>query len=341
MAGRYAEPEPVVHLIRRVGGAELASVAVCFAAFAVPFVTQNPLAYSLTNQILIAVIASYSVFVMLRMDLITFAVPAFMALGGYAAALAARSGVTEFLVLLPLSFVVPALVAVPVGTLVLRLRGVFFVLVTFVLSEILQLLLFETRSWTGGPNGLTSLPATTMLGVAINDNRSVLLMIAAVALVATLIVAAVLRLFRQHFAAIEENEILAESLGLTVWRYKALGFTISAGLAGMAGFALVNMLLTAHPTSFATLTSVNYLTYTVVGGASSMLGPIVGSALLVWAANAFSAQGEYSQGLFGLLIILVIVFARGGIVGTVAAYIRRLGSKVRGIRLPERAVGSA
>ena len=48
------------------------------------------------------------------------------------------------------------------------------------------------------------------------------------------------RWFRQHFAAIEENEILAESLGLVVWRYKALGFVVAAGIAGLAGYSLVN-----------------------------------------------------------------------------------------------------
>src|SRR5262249_28419284 len=81
---------------------------------------------------------------------------------------------------------------------------------------------------------------------------------------------------------------------------------------------LVNMLLMAHPSSFASLSSVNYIAYTIVGGRTSMIGPIVGSTLLVWAANVFSIQGEYSQGLFGLLIIVAITLAKGGIVGTVA-----------------------
>lgn len=308
----------------RLDFAEVASIAACLVGFAVPVMTRNPLAYSLTNQILIAVVASYSVFVMLRMNLITFAVPAFMGLGGYAAALAAHAGITDLLVLIPLSFAFPALLAVPLGALVLRLRGIFFVLVTFVLTEIFQLLLFETPSLTGGPNGVSNLPSTSIFGVRLDDNRSTVFLVASIALMSTLIVIAVTRRFAQHFAAIDENEILAESLGLIVWRYKALGFVVSAGLAGMAGFALVNMLLTAHPSSFATLNSVNYLTYAVVGGANSILGPVVGSVLLVWASNSFSTQGEYSQGLFGLLIILVVLFARGGIVGALGGQISRI-----------------
>jgi branched-chain amino acid transport system permease protein len=331
----------MARFLGKIGFGEIASVAICLLAFSVPALTRNPLAYSLTNQILIAIIASYSIFVMLRMDLITFASPAFMAIGGYSAALFARNGVTEFVILVPLSFILPAVVAIPLGALVLRLRGVFFVLVTFVLSEILQLLLFETPSWTGGPNGLTNVPATTLFGVALDDNRSVLFLIATVALLATLIVATVTRYFRQHFAAIEENEVLAESLGLVVWHYKALGFVVSAGLAGMAGFALVNMLLTAHPSSFAPLASVAYITYTIVGGATSILGPVVGSILLVWASNAFSSQGEYSQGLFGLLIILVVVFAKGGIVGAFNAQLKQLRGRSSRERVSEKVVRSS
>jgi len=81
-------------------------------------------------------------------------------------------------------------------------------------------------------------------------NAQVLQFACGLAILATVITGVLTRYFRQHFAAIEENEILAESLGLVVWRYKALGFVVAAGIAGLAGYALVNMLLTAHPTSF-------------------------------------------------------------------------------------------
>lgn len=309
---------------RRHAG-EIATLLVVASALFLPRVTDDPLPISLANQILIAVTAAFSVYLMLRMDLLTFAVPAFMAIGGYAAAIAGlRGGVTDAIALTALSFVAPALVALPLGALVLRLRGVYFVLVTFVLSEIVQLVLFETPELTGGSNGLIGMPPTTAFGLELADNASVLVLTAAVALLAALITALVTSLCRQHFAAIEENEPLAQSLGLVVWRYKVLGFVIAAGLAGMAGFSLVNMLLTAHPTSFGPGSSVNYIAYTIVGGRASILGPVVGSALLVTLTNLFSNQGQYSQGLYGLLIVVVVLAARGGIVGTAKTLARRL-----------------
>ena len=314
----------LARLAEAIGGAEIASLAILTLCLAVPFLTSDPLIYSIGNQALIAVIAAFSVYLMLRMNLLTFAVPAFMALGGYAVALAALGGVTDVVALTVLSFVVPAVVALPLGALVLRLRGVYFVLVTFVLTEILQLVLFETPRLAGGANGLAGIPASTVFGVPLADNRSVLLLATVLTLVSAGITAIVTRRFRQHFAAIEENEILAQSLGLVVWKYKALGFVVAAGLAGLAGFSLVNMLLTAHPTSFSGGAAVNYIAYTIVGGRTSILGPMIGSVLLVWASNVFGGQGEYSQGLFGVLITVVVLVAKGGIVGTLGSLLGRM-----------------
>jgi branched-chain amino acid transport system permease protein len=310
-------------LTRRLGGAEIAAVAIFIVVFAIPLSTKSIMVYSVLNQVLIGVVATFSVWIMLRMNLLSFATPAFMAIGGYTVAIAGRYDITNAFLLTAGAFIMPALVAVPLGALVLRLRGTYFVLVTFVLSQIMQLVLFETPSLTGGSNGIAGIPAGTLLGTELATNRQVLLFACGLALLATLITAALTRYFRQHFAAIEENEILAESLGLVVWRYKALGFVVSAGVAGLAGYSLVNMLLTAHPSSFDSVTAVDFIAYTIVGGRSSILGPIVGSSLLIYATNLFGTHGQYAQGLYGVLILVVILAARGGIVGTVGALLRR------------------
>ena len=309
---------------------EVVAVLVAACGMAVPFVTVDPFATSVANQVAVAVTAAFSVYLMLRMNLLTFAVPAFMAIGGYATAIAGlRLGLTDCLLLTVISFVVPGLVALPLGALVLRLRGVYFVLVTFLLTEITQLILFETPALTGGANGLTGMPTVTLFGAELGDNQSVLALAMGLTLLASVVTALATGFYRQQFAAIEENELLAQSLGLVVWRYKVIGFVLAAGLAGMAGFSLVNMLLTAHPSSFSSATAVNTISYTIIGGRYSMLGSIVGSVLLVWMSNVFSAQGQFSQGLFGLLLIVTVLAARGGIVGTVAGLVRRASLQPR------------
>ena len=280
------------------GSAEKSAVAVIAFTFVIPWVSQNPMIYSLANQILIAITAAFSVYIMLRMNLMTFAVPTFMAIGGYTVAiLAVRHGVTDVLLLGLASFVVPALFALPLGALVLRLTGVYFVLVTFVLTEITQLVLFETPGWTGGSNGLVGMPVVTFFGLELGDNRAVLQVTIGLALAGAIVTAAVTRILRQHFAAIEENELLAQSLGLVVWHYKAFGFAIAAGVSGLAGFALVNMLLTAHPTSFSPLSSVNYIAYAIIGGKGSMLGPVVGGQRV----GIFGGSGVGKSALIGMM----------------------------------------
>jgi branched-chain amino acid transport system permease protein len=306
------------------GWAETVAVLVLAVGFVVPLMTRSVLIYSILNQIFVGVVAAESVWIMLRMNLLSFAAPAFMAIGGYTVAIAGEYDITNAFLMTAAAFVLPALVAIPLGALVLRLRGTYFVLVTFVLSQIMQLLLFETPGLTGGSNGIAGIPPVTLLGTEMATNGQVLQFACGLAIVATVITGVLTRYFRQHFAAIEENEILAESLGLVVWRYKALGFVIAAGIAGLAGYALVNMLLTAHPTSFDSGTAVDFIAYTIIGGRVSILGPLLGTGALVYATNLFGTHGQYAQGLYGVLILVVVLAARGGIVGTIAALWRRV-----------------
>jgi branched-chain amino acid transport system permease protein len=306
-----------------LGWAEIAALIVMAGAFAIPMATKSVLIYSVLNQALVGVIAAQSVWIMLRMNLLTFATPAFMALGGYTVAILGRYEITDAFLITSLAFLVPALAAVPLGALVLRLRGTYFVLVTFVLSQIMQLLLFESEALTGGSNGIAGVPPVTLLGVDMMTNRQVLLFACGLGFLATLITALLTGWFRQHFAAIEENEILSESLGLVVWRYKAMGFVVAAGIAGLAGFSLVNMLLTAHPSSFSSESAVDFIAYTIIGGRGTILGPLAGTALLVYATNMFGTHGQYAQGLYGVLILVVVLAARGGIVGTIQKLFRR------------------
>lgn len=308
--------------------ADWIALALVLLTFVVPLTSTNPQTLSQTNLILIAATAALGVYIMQRLDLMSFAVPAFMAIGGYTVAvLGLRLGVTDIFILTFAAFAVPALCAIPLGSLILRLKGVYFVLVTFVLTEIVQLLLFEAEPLTGGANGLVGMPAVTFFGTELWDNSYVLLTTCALAFTGFLITAVFTRWFRYEFAAIETNDVLAESLGLVAWKYKAMAFAVAAGVSGFAGFALVNMLLTAHPTSFAPMSSVTYITYTIVGGKRTILGTLIGAIVLVSATDYFALSGEMSPGLFGFLIIVVTLVARGGLVGIAISTYRRLAGK--------------
>ena len=297
---------------------------------AAPFATANPLYFSLTNQIVVGVIASLAVYIMLRMNLLSFTVPTFMAVGGYTAAMISTHGVTNLLVLLAGAFVMPVLIAVPLGVLVLRLKGVYFIFFTFILNEVTQVMLFETPDLTGGSNGISGIPPVTFFGIPLGQQNYLVLVTVITGIVAAAATLAVTQRFRAEFAAIDENETLAESLGVAVWKYRTIGFVASAGIAGLGGFAIVNQLSTAHPSEFTSFSAINYVAYAFVGGKGTMLGSVVGATLLILMSNYFSSQGAYASALFGLLLMSVVMAAPGGIVGEIRQFFEKRSQARRG-----------
>src|SRR5437879_640648 len=165
---------------------DLWSIVLLLPLVVVPLVTTDALANSLTYQSAIGVSAAMAVYVMLRMGLLSFMVPAFMAVGGYTAAILAKAGMTDLLLLMAITFVVPALIAVPLGALVLRLRGIYFIFITFLFNEILQLILFETPTLTGGSNGIPGVPPATFFGKDLGAPSTLVLVTVLICLVATL-----------------------------------------------------------------------------------------------------------------------------------------------------------
>src|ERR1700722_17039645 len=105
--------QPLIPRARFLAGDEIAAIVVVAFCLVVPLLTKSVLVYSVLNQALIGVIAAQSVWIMLRMNLLTFATPAFMALGGYTVAILGRYEITAAFLITGLRFLVPALAAVP------------------------------------------------------------------------------------------------------------------------------------------------------------------------------------------------------------------------------------
>jgi branched-chain amino acid transport system permease protein len=293
----------------------------------IPLITSSPLANSLSYQIVAGVTAAMGIYIMLRLGLVSFMVPAFMAIGGYGAALAATGGSTNLFLLMAVSAVIPAVVAIPLGALVLRLRGIYFIFVTFICNEILQILLFEMPGITGGANGIPGVPPASLFSLNLGTPTLLVVVSAGICVVATTLTLAVTHRFRPEFSSIEENETLVASLGVAAWKYRTIGFVASAAISGLAGFLAVNMLATAHPSMFQSWSVNNYIAYVFIGGRGSILGVVIGSALLILMSNMFSGYAQLSAGMFGLLLIVVMIGAPTGLVGTMLK---------RGVALRER-----
>lgn len=316
---------------------DLWAIVILLPCLLIPFLEVSPFISSVTHQVLVAVTATFGVYVMLRMNLLPFTVPTFMLIGGYAAAIAAKAGATNVLISIAVAFIAPVIFALPLGLIILRLKGVYFIFFTFILNEIMQVIVFETPGITGGSDGIAGVPSATLFGFNFASGNFMLMVTIVTAVIAALITLAVTHRYRAAFSAIEENETLAESLGLAIWRYRLIGFVTSAGLSGLAGYSLVHMLSTAHPSSFDSFTAIDYVAYAIVGGKTSMLGAVIGAGILVSISNIFSAQGLFSAALFGTFLMVTVMVAPNGFVGLVRSAFEKRRKSTAIAPLPPRA----
>ncbi len=295
----------------------LVAVALVALAYVSPKMTADPFLLSFVPTVLVALLASMHVWLLLRVNLLSFASPPFMAVGGYVLALVAAKGTTNIGLLIVLCFVVPAAFALPLGLVLLRLRGTYFALVTFVLAQVAVLIIIIAEGPLGGSSGISGIPPATLGATTFAAAGDLVRFSVMVALVGIVVAAVVSVVWRRQFAAIDENEPLAASLGLQPWLFKTLAFVCAAGVAGLAGLILINQLGNAHPDSFLPLSAVNHVAGAVIGGAS-FLGPVVGALLLSWLVHTFASQAQYSQMLLGAALIAVTLFAKRGLTGLVA-----------------------
>lgn len=313
---------------RTWGGVPLAEIVAIIALVVlliVPLPKQNLHLISQLNQMVTVLGAALSVYVMLRLKLLNFGTPAFMAIGGYAAALTAIHLTPNVVVLILVSLVVPALAAIPFGLITMRLRGTYFALVSFLIGQVVYLLIIATDA-LGGTNGLTGIPAPTLGNQRLADAISGLRIGTVGSLIAIFLVIAFTVINGRRIDSLRSNEVLATSLGLRNWPLRLGSFVLAGAVAGVSGFLVVNTLTTAHPSSFSTLSGVNYVAYVVVGGAGSVLGPLVGTALLVYLIVQFASEGVYAGALLGGLLILTSLFLPRGITGSFrdgVAWLRR------------------
>jgi ABC-type branched-subunit amino acid transport system ATPase component/ABC-type branched-subunit amino acid transport system permease subunit len=317
-------------------GAVVPALSVVLVALAVfiPKLTADPFLQSFVSTCLVTLLASMHVWLLLRVNLLSFASPPFMAVGGYVLALVAMHVSSNAVLLIVACFLVPALMALPLGLVLLRLRGTYFALVTFVLAQVVVLVVIIVNGPLGGSSGISGIPAATLGSNSFAAGGDLIRFSVAVSVVGLVIAAFVSVLWRRHFAALEENEQLASSLGLRPWLYKTLAFVTAAGVAGLAGLVLINQLGNAHPDSFLPFSAVNHVAAAVIGG-PSFLGPIVGALLLSWLVHAFASQAQYSQLLLGAALIIVTLFAKRGLTGLVVDGARILRSAGRGTRPDE------
>jgi branched-chain amino acid transport system permease protein len=241
-------------------------------------------------------------------------------LGGYAVAILMVDAQVSFWLALPVAVLASAAAGIVIGVLCLRLRTHFFMIVTLAFGLILHAVMNNWDAVTRGAAGFAGIPRPDMVaGLAFRTLPEFYrLVVVATAAVFALQVLLVRSDFGRGLAAIRQDETLAAFRGVNPMLYKIAAFAIGSGLAGLGGALEVTYLRVAAPSSFDMLESINLVLIVVVGGAGYLLGPIFGALLFVGIPEYLRMASEYRLVIFGLVLVLVTLFARRGLAGLIA-----------------------
>lgn len=253
---------------------------------------------------------------MLRIGQPSFAHGAFMGLGAYGSALCMMKLHLPFSMALLLTAVGVAFLAGLVGVLFLRVRGVYFVLLTFAFGEFIVLIFVQWVSLFGGNGGLSGVPAPEIFGYVISSSRGFFILTFIVAAFAYCVVRMI---YRSNLGSVidslDKNEPLTQSLGIAVHQYRLLVFCISAFMASLAGSFYGEYLTILTPADYGFWVPVDLIMMNVVGGIAHPLGAILGAILLVPLPELLRDARQYHMLVYGVLLILFVIFLPTGLSG--------------------------
>lgn len=261
-----------------------------------------------------------------RSGQLSFGHSAPVALGAYGSVMLASMAGMGVVASAGLALVMVALVAGLLGWVILRLKGVYFVLVTFAFAELVRLALLDAVSFTGGANGIAAIPPLQIGDWAFDTRErfyglALTLALASVALLVWLFK----RPLGQAMDAVAANPALAESTGLNVLRIQIVAYAAGSVLAGLGGVLIARYIGFISPESFNTSASVAFITMLVIGGRKSLYGPVLGALVLTPLPELFRGAVQTQHMFYGAALILILRFLPGGI-ASVLKFKRQPGS---------------
>lgn len=248
---------------------------------------------------------------------------AFFGIGAYTSALVTLRFGVEFPFGLVAAAVAGGVLSLSASLPSVRLSGDYLVLVTFAFQVIAFNVLNNWKNLTGGPLGLPGIPPPLVLGYAFGSPLSLLLL---AGILGALACGALARIITSPFGrvlrAIREDELLAQSFGKDTTRCKIKAFATSAVLAAAAGSFYAHYVGFIDPSSFTVSESIFLISIVIIGGPGTLFGPLVGTVVLVvlpealrWIGLPGSVVGNVRQILYGILLILFMIFRPRGALG--------------------------
>ena len=221
-----------------------------------------------------------------------------------------------------------ALVAFILGFAFFRLRAYYFTFASIGLMTILNGIFINWEQFSGGAVGMKGVPTFRFFGWSATTEQSKFYIILVVCVAATLLIQMLFRSsLGRSFMAIRDNEMAADSMGINSLLTKSIAFAISGALCGAAGALYASLSGYLSYQSFTYNQSTIYLIMIMIGGTTSPVGAIIGTAVITLLQEGFRALQDYMQFIYGLGVIILMIFQPDGILG---------GGKVLYERLCER-----
>lgn len=290
---------------------------------ALPFFLGNAFYVHLAVLVCLNVVVVSGLALISRTGQLSLGHGAFVGIGAYAAVLAGVKGGWPFWLAALAGAGVSALVALALGWVILRLRGVYFVLVTFAFAELVRLALLDWSGLTGGANGIAGIAPASLFGWAFEGKTRFYALALASAVAAMLFLHRLARTPTGHaFDAVAENAALAEASGLNVHRLQLKAFVLGCGIAGFGGVLLAHYVGFVSPESFNTSLSLTVIVMLVIGGRQSVWGPLIGAAILTPLPELLRGAVQTQHIFYGAALILILHFLPGGL-ASLPARLRR------------------
>jgi branched-chain amino acid transport system permease protein len=298
-------------------------VAICLMLLFAPFWMNAIGGYTeLTTRIVVMGLAAMSLnFLLGFTGVLSFGHAAYFGLGAYGTAMAIKYWGVGSIPAIVLGMIVATIAAMIIGALIIKLRGVYFAMVTIAFGQVFYFIAFRWNAVTGGDDGLTGwrrLPINfgfADLDIVQNDRAFYYFALAIFAVCVAAMAVLLNSPFGRSLIAIRENERRARFLGVPIEFHVWLSFVISCLFVSAAGglYALLNNFI--DPRALRVDLSGNLVIMAVLGGMRSFWGPLIGAAIFVALQDYVSSQTQNWMSVIGLVFVLVVRFFPRGVLG--------------------------
>src|SRR6266567_8715079 len=272
---------------------------------------------TLFTRIVILAIAATSLNLILGYGgMVSFGHAAYLGIGGYAVGILAAEGIGSGFIQWPVALAVSALYALVIGALSLRTRGVYFIMITLAFAQ-MAYYVASSLSRYGGDDGLTIYKRSTFGGLINLSNRVQFYYFCLACLFGGIYL--IWRIVNSRFGMVVQglrsNELRMQAIGFPASRYRLVCFIIAGTMCGLAGALLANNTDFVSPAVMYWTRSGDLMVMVILGGMGSLFGPMIGAIAYLLLEEFLSQVTEYWALIMGPLLLLIVLFGRGGILG--------------------------